>query len=122
MTKRYKAAEQETERLREEINKLNPEKRKAYYTELPDILKDQDTYAALNYAFFLSLHHIYVGKYWLFALNLLLILLIFVSPFFFVLWLAFECFQLYELFFSQSIILEENNRRMQSLLEKIKST
>jgi hypothetical protein len=116
---------QKEESLRSRAAQLDDAKRKIYYARLDKSIKDPDTYAVLNWIFLAGLHHFYLKKYLRGSLNLggfLLGVAMLFTPFFIVgiiiigLILIFE---LYELFFSQTIILEYNNKIAEDILAEL---
>jgi hypothetical protein len=119
---------QEEEQLREQITQLSSEQKKRYYALEVAQVKDPDTYAALNWAFFAGLHHFYLGKWQRGALNLVLMLI--GGLFYFsqlqpllgggVILLVF-IIELPQLFNSQKIIHQYNNHLMKRLLKQISS-
>jgi len=111
------------ESIREEVKALTDEQRKEFYKLSAKKLKDPDTYAALNFVFFFGLHNFYIGK-WISATIAILLTVIGIAFFLvggFVLIIALFIFELYELFFSQNIIIDHNNRINQKILAQIKN-
>lgn len=53
----------EQESIRIEMQKLPDEIRARAFSEIGDKLRDPDTYAVLNYALVTGLHHFYLGKF-----------------------------------------------------------
>ncbi|MGX5174808.1 hypothetical protein ACUR5C_12370 [Aliikangiella sp. IMCC44653] len=53
----------EEEDLREQINLLSENGKKAFYASVKKKVKDPDTYAALNWFFIIGLHHFYLGRW-----------------------------------------------------------
>lgn len=118
----------EEERLRKEIIQLPDEYRKEYYSLSKKQIKDPDTYAVLNYSFFLGLHHFYLG-HWARAMVDYLGLLIGVALLFFgeiTLILGILIIGIiiindwYELFRSQIIVQHHNNQIMAKILVDVK--
>jgi len=123
-----KSLRQEEEQLREQIAQLNSEQKKCYYALEVAQVKDPDTYAALNWAFFAGLHHFYLGKWQRGLLNLVLML---IGVLFYlshlpsllgagVIFLVF-IIELPQLFNSQKIIHQFNNDVMKRLLKQVSS-
>jgi len=113
---------QKEESLRVRASELEDSKRKIYYARLNKLLKDPDTYAVLNWIFLAGLHHFYLKNYLRGFANLFIfiigVILLFNSYFLYgsivigVILVA----ELYELFFSQSIVLEYNNNVSEQIL------
>jgi hypothetical protein len=123
-----KSLRQEEEQLREQITLLNSEQKKRYYALEVALVKDPDTYAALNWAFLAGLHHFYLGKWQRGLLNLVLML---IGALFYlsqlppllgsgVILLVF-IIELPQLFNSQQIIHQYNNDVMKRLLKQVSS-
>lgn len=123
-----KSLRQEEEQLREQITRLNSEQKKRYYALEVALVKDPDTYAALNWAFLAGLHHFYLGKWQRGLLNLVLML---IGALFYlsqlppllgsgVILLVF-IIELPQLFNSQQIIHQYNNDVMKRLLKQVSS-
>jgi len=119
---RMEEALQKEESLRTRVSQLEDAQRKIYYERLNKNLKDPDTYAVLNWIFLAGLHHFYLKKYLRGALNLIGFLFGFIalySEYFivgFVIIIGILIFELYELFFSQAIVLEYNNQVSEDIL------
>lgn len=78
MIKNYptiKQTEEKEEILRGKILELNEEDRLKFYSTQQEKIKDPDTYATLNYMFFLGLHHLYSGQYKTFLVEFTAIIL-----------------------------------------------
>ncbi len=110
------------ESIRLSVSMLDDDKRKQYYRRLEKKLKDPDTYAVLNWIFLAGLHHFYLKKYLRGSINLLLFTIGVVFLFSETLIVGviiiglILLFELYELFFSQSIIKQYNNRMSEGIL------
>ncbi len=110
------------ESIRLSVSMLDDDKRKQYYRRLEKKLKDPDTYAVLNWIFIAGLHHFYLKKYLRGSINLLLFTIGVVFLFSETLIVGviiiglILLFELYELFFSQSIIKQYNNRMSEGIL------
>lgn len=110
------------ESIRLSVSMLDDDKRKQYYRRLEKKLKDPDTYAVLNWIFLAGLHHFYLKKYLRGSINLLLFTIGVVFLFSETLIVGviiiglILLFELYELFFSQSIIKQYNNRMSEEIL------
>jgi TM2 domain-containing membrane protein YozV len=107
---------QKEDSIRARAAQLDDAKRKIYYARLNKSLKDPDTYAVLNWIFLAGLHHFYLKKYLRGFLNLggfIIGIATLFSEYFIVGIIIISViliFELYELFFSQAIILEYNNK------------
>lgn len=119
----------EEERLRERVNALPDERRKAFYDEARRALKDPDTYAVLNWFFLAGLHHFYLGRWQRGMADLALLIagiMLFVSgqPLLGLLpILTVVALELWALFRSQVIVQDWNNevyRRLLAQHEKLK--
>jgi hypothetical protein len=107
--------EEQQEQLRRQVRELPDSTRASFYRLSEKSLKDPDTYATLNYIFIAGLHHFYLGKWSLGLMNIL------------VFWGGVTCvyfgaievgialiigifvFELYELFRSETIVMDHNN-------------
>ncbi len=105
--------EKNEELLRKQVNSLPETQKKEFYKLQSKKLKDPDTYATLNWFFLGGFHHCYLGKYALFAIELIL-LIVSISGFFlghssslFIL-LLLAIYELPQLFFSQKIARQYN--------------
>lgn len=122
----HESLRQEEERLREQVAKLSSEQKKHYYALEVALVKDPDTYAALNWAFLAGLHHFYLGKWRRGLLNLVLML---IGGFFYFsqllpllgggMVLLVFMIELPQLFNSQQVIHQYNNQLMQRLLKQV---
>lgn len=116
--------EQEEERLRERANALSDEQRKAFYGRLKRELRDPDTYAVLNWFFLVGLHHFYLGRWMRGSVNICLVLLggvLLVAEQWFLgigMIVIVLLMEIWELFRSQVIVQDWNNRIFRSLLEQ----
>ena len=117
--------EQEEERIRGLVRELPEDQRAAFYQKTEKQLKDPDTYATLNYIFIAGLHHFYLGKWGRGLINIVIfwlgVALLFSShP-----WLGalvilvISVIELYELFRSQSIVLQYNNALMLAIYQQV---
>jgi TM2 domain-containing membrane protein YozV len=114
--------EEQQEQLRRQVRELPDSVRARYYNLSEKSLKDPDTYATLNYIFIAGLHHFYLGKWALGLMNIL------------VFWGGVACvyfgaieagialiigifvFELYELFRSETIVMDHNNNSGREIL------
>ena len=113
----------EENQLREQIATLSVEQKRQYYAQEVRLIKDPDTYAALNWAFVAGLHHFYLGKWSRGLINLALMTLGVIFYFlvgFSLLGAALIVFvfaiELPQLFNSENVIHNYNNQVMKSLL------
>lgn len=113
------------ESLRLRVSLLEGDKRKSYYTRMENEIKDPDTYAVLNWIFLAGLHHFYIGKYIRGAGNLLgfalgVTFLFSSEPVIGAVIIGLILiFELYELFFSQSLIKQYNNEISEKILSDL---
>ncbi|WP_321314500.1 hypothetical protein [Halarcobacter sp.] len=116
----------EEEKIRIKINNLDDEKRKVFYKDVKDKLKDPDTYAVLNWFFIAGLHHFYLEKWkrGVFNLSIFIIGIIFLSLSFFEIGffiiIIISVIELGALFNSQVIVQDYNNKVYEDTLNKIK--
>ncbi|MFV0488989.1 MAG: hypothetical protein ACK5NL_17620 [Vibrio fluvialis] len=105
--------EENEELLRKQVNLLPEVQKKEFYNRQSKKIKDPDTYAALNWFFLGGIHHCYLEKYVLFALELTLLSISIVglalghSSAFLILGLL-VIYELPQLFFSQKIARQHN--------------
>lgn len=115
----------EEEKIRKEIFLLDDESKKSFYNNISNEIKDPDTYAVLNWLFITGLHHFYLKKYTKASINLSLFLISFILMFSDVYLLAIGIFiavfimELNQLFYSQIIVQDYNNKILKKSLEKI---
>lgn len=105
--------EKQEELLRSQVNSLPEHQKKEFYERQSKSLKDPDTYATLNWFFLGGFHHCYLGKYALFALELILLIVSIVSfvlghPSAFLILALLIIYELPQLFFSQKIARQHN--------------
>ena len=105
--------EKNEELFRRQLNGLSKEQKKAFYELQSKKLKDPDTYAALNWLFLGGVHHFYLRKYALFAIELTLLTVSIIgfflghaSSIYIIILLA--VYELPQLFFSQKIARQYN--------------
>lgn len=118
----------EEELLRNKILLLSDENRKAFYENVEKQIKDPDTYAALNFLFLTGIHHFYLQKWLKGTINLSLfvlgLILLFGSTFSYGfglgILLAVFILELNELFRSQIIVQDYNNKVLEKNLELFK--
>ncbi|MFD2178230.1 hypothetical protein [Veronia pacifica] len=119
------ALEHREERLSAEVKTLSDAERKLYFKAQTKQLKDPDTYASLNWSFIGGIHHIYLGKYLVFTVEFILLLVAvagIVAGFelFIIILVALALFELPQLFFSQKIVRQKNYQISRSILDEIK--
>lgn len=114
----------EEEVLRKAVRELSEEQRAAFYRQAGKAVKDPDTYAALNWFFITGLHHFYLGR-WQWGLADLGALLVAIGCFSagwiwagVVLLLIVYSWELWQLFRSQIIVQDWNNRLYRDLLRR----
>lgn len=99
--------------LRQQLSSLSKEQKKVFYELQSQKLKDPDTYAALNWLFLGGVHHLYLEKYALFAIELML-LTVSIAGFFLghessiYIIILLAVYELPQLFFSQKIARQYN--------------
>ncbi len=117
--------DKEEESIRKLVRELPDEKRSRFFSIYEKKLKDPDTYATLNYIFIAGLHHFYLGKLGRGISNILIfwigVALLFSDYLSIGIWvlIAITVFELYELFRSQTIVQDYNNKVMRSVYEDI---
>jgi TM2 domain-containing membrane protein YozV len=114
--------DKEEEDIRVSLRDYSDQSRKDLYALFNKKLKDPDTYAALNWSLFIGFHHLYLGKYWqaifewvLVAIGVFLLLNDFLIGASFIIVTAL--FELYQLFRSQVIVQDHNNKMMRRLMQ-----
>lgn len=117
--------DKEEESIRKLVRELPDEKRSRFFSISEKKLKDPDTYATLNYIFIAGLHHFYLGKLGRGISNILIfwigVALLFSEHLSLGvgILIAITVFELYELFRSQTIVQDYNNKIMKSVYEDI---
>lgn len=116
--------EMEEDRIRGEVERLGQEQRKLYFQRYARLVKDPDTYAALNWAAFAGLHDFYLGRWikglielWAFAIGLLLV--VGGIPLGWLLLIGVFLWEGWELMRSQVIVRDYNNRVARTLLHEL---
>lgn len=114
----------EEESLRKAIRELPEEQRAEFYRQAGNAVKDPDTYAALNWFFVTGLHHFYLGR-WQWGLVDIVALFVAIGCFLggliwagVVLLLIVYSWELWQLFRSQIIVQDWNNRLYRDLLRR----
>ncbi|AQQ09698.1 hypothetical protein L21SP3_01508 [Sedimentisphaera cyanobacteriorum] len=103
------------EMLRKRIGELSSDNRYEFYKRANRKIKDPDTYAVLNYLIIIGLHHFYLGKWVLGLLNIAIfaagIIMLFHGELIgaHMVW-GILIFELHQLFRSQIIVKDHNNR------------
>ncbi|GLQ32727.1 TM2 domain-containing protein [Litoribrevibacter albus] len=117
--------EEQQEQLRRQVRELSDSQRASYYRLSEKVIKDPDTYATLNFIFIAGLHHFYLGKWGLGLLNILVfgsgiaLLWFGLIEVGVALLIGISVFELYELFRSQAIVLDHNNKVGQRVLKDV---
>ncbi len=121
------SVKQHEEALRLQVRQLDDARRKQFYHQFNQQMKDPDTYAVLNYLFLAGLHHFYLGKAmrgWInlsvFAFGLLLIA-VGLGWFGAGVILVISLIELKALFQSEIVVTDHNNRIMENLLSEIRA-
>lgn len=116
---------EEEEQLRAQIAQLSREQKKYYYALEVAQVKDPDTYAALNWAFIVGLHHFYLGKWQQGLFNIMMMIigsLLYFSHLLPVVGITLIVLvfiiELPQLFMSEKIIHQYNNALMKRLLKQ----
>ncbi|MFO7993828.1 MAG: TM2 domain-containing protein [Marinobacter sp.] len=114
----------EEELLRKTIRELSDDQRAEFYRQAGKAVKDPDTYAALNWFFITGLHHFYLGR-WQWGLvdigALLVAIWCFLAG---LIWagvgllVIVYSWELWQLFRSQIIVQDWNNRLYRDLLRR----
>lgn len=117
--------EEKEAQLMQLVSELSAANKKLFYKAQLGAIKDPDTYATLNWFFLGGIHHIYLGKYRLFIIELML-LITSISGWFlgfnqalFIL-LALALYELPQLFFSQKIVRQYNYQVSKDIYQKLK--
>lgn len=117
--------DQEEERLRALVSELPDNKRKRFYEQLQPRLKDPDTYAVLNWFFAFGIHHFYLGRWINGLVDVGLMLLgfgLFFTPLVLLgvlIWIGVAVWELVNLFRSQIIVQDWNNKASEAVLKEI---
>ncbi|RXJ74616.1 hypothetical protein CS022_03360 [Veronia nyctiphanis] len=119
--------EHKEEALAQDVRNLSDAERKLYYKAQTKQLKDPDTYASLNWTFIGGVHHLYLGKYLVFVIELFLLIsavagLVMGYEIAVIVLIGLALFELPQLFFSQKIVRQKNYDISRAILEEIKST
>jgi len=110
--------------LRTRVTALSDAARKQFYDEQTKTIKDPDTYATLNWLFLGGVHHLYLEKYLIFAIELSLLVICIMGliagmPLFWIGIIAITLYELPQLFFSQKIVRQYNYQRSRRILERL---
>ena len=117
--------EQAENRYRDAVLKLSDDKRKEFYSLSTKRIKDPDTYATLNWFFIAGLHHFYLGQWVRGLANIALIIVGFSLLFTdattlgVLMLLAIVAAEFWELFRSQIIIKDFNNKVTKQILTEL---
>lgn len=113
--------ESEEESIRQQVAEMPTHLRSQFYKQVEGQLKDPDTYATLNYLFVAGLHHFYLGKWVRGLLNIsifffgILAIVVGFTGIGISIIIATVIFECYELFRSQLLVLDYNNKLMRKL-------
>lgn len=116
--------EEQEEQLRNQVNELPAEQKKAYYKQQSTQLKDPDTYASLNWLFLGGFHHLYLKKYRLFAIEFICLVIGITGLCLgyhqaVYLLLAIAIYELPQLFFSQKIARQYNHKVSEKIFTEL---
>ena len=117
---------QSEEELRVQVRELSDTQKQEFYKVVNKKIKDPDTYAVLNFTFFLGIHHLYLARYlrWIIELTIAIIAIVMlfsdvtlaVGIFLLV---AVVISETYDLFRSEVIVQDYNNVIMKKALEEL---
>lgn len=116
---------EDEERIRRLVRELPDEQRLRFFKKTGQRLKDPDTYATLNYLFIAGLHHFYLRKWVRGSINLSIflfgVMLLFtgLAVLGVIVLIVITLVELNALFKSQWVILDYNNRVMESVYREI---
>lgn len=116
--------EAEEESLRKAIRELSEDRRAEFYRQAGKAVKDPDTYAALNWFFIAGLHHFYLGRWQLGLLDLGALVIAIACFSAGLIWagvallVVVYSWELWQLFRSQIIVQDWNNRLYRDLLRR----
>jgi len=116
---------EDEERIRRLVRELPDEQRLWFFKQTGQRLKDPDTYATLNYLFIAGLHHFYLRKWVRGSINLSIflfgVMLLFtgLAVLGVIVLIVITLVELNALFKSQWVILDYNNRVMESVYREI---
>jgi TM2 domain-containing membrane protein YozV len=124
---RQEDVDREEESLRRAIRELSDEQRSEFYQSAQKAIRDPDTYAALNWFFVVGLHHFYLRRW---SRGIIDLSCLFIALGFFMsgwvwpgvcLLIVVYTWELWELFRSQIIVQDWNNRLYRDLLRRFKT-
>ena len=113
------------EQLRLQVRALTDEQRKRFYAQFKERMKDPDTYAVLNYIFIAGLHHFYLGRVTRGLVNIAVFFAAVAMAFSghvsaaVVVFIVITVLELFELFQSQAIVDDFNNRLMEDIIKTL---
>jgi TM2 domain-containing membrane protein YozV len=116
--------EAEEESLRKAIRELSEDRKAEFYRQAGKAVKDPDTYAALNWFFIAGLHHFYLGRWQLGLLDLGALVIAIACFSAGLIWagvallVVVYSWELWQLFRSQIIVQDWNNRLYRDLLRR----
>lgn len=113
--------------MRKQVSSLPESQKKEFYELQSKKLKDPDTYATLNWFLIGGFHHCYLGKYALFALELILLTVSIIDltlgrPSAFIILSLLVIYELPQLFFSQKIARHRNYKLSCKIFNKVRRT
>ena len=119
--------EKNEELFRQQLNGLSKEQRKAFYEVQSQKLKDPDTYAALNWLFLGGIHHLYLRKYVLFVIEVMLLTISIIGFFLghassIYIIILLSVYELPQLFFSQKIARQYNYNLSCHILSEVRKS
>jgi len=116
----------EADAIRDAVFSMNEDKRREYYDKEGRVLADPDTYAVLNYFFFIGIHHLYLRRFTAFFVDMLVLIAALVTLHNSEggtglvcgsLMIAFITIKgVYELMMSQKIVTQHNNNKAKAIL------
>ncbi len=117
--------QEDEERIRKWVRELPDDKRRQFFQQTEQALKDPDTYAALNYLFIAGLHHFYLGKWLRGSINLSIFITGAVLLFTqftaagLLLLIGITVIELKDLFYSQLVVQDYNNGIMEKIYHSL---
>lgn len=125
--KKVKDIEDEEDLFNNLVNQLEKSDRIEFFREKNEITKDPDTYATINWLFFLGgLHHLYLKEYKTFLIEFFFIFIAIVlffselQPLGVLLFLLVHLYEFPNLFASQKIVRMKNLENSKKIYEKMK--
>lgn len=118
--------EDKEQKLKQAIHALSDDERKVFYKIQSGNIKDPDTYAALTWLCVGGIHHLYLGRYRLFAVEIsfvILAIMLFIFGFHAAgvsIIVLFAVIELPQLFMSQKIVRLRNYEISDGIYQQIK--